>query len=92
MLNNVYPFYLASHTSIWSQPNDNGTIKRLHSCIENATVKRRQWDSAVVPYFNGIFVDRWREFILQESNDLAAGANNATSAWARTGLFPFNPM
>ena len=40
MLNNVFPFYLASHTTIWSQPNDNGTIKRLHLCIEAATVKQ----------------------------------------------------
>ena len=52
MINSVYPFFSGSHTSIWSQPNNNGTIKRLHSCIENATVKRRRWDSAVVPYFN----------------------------------------
>ena len=65
MLNNVYPFYLASHTSIWSQPNDNGTIKCLHSCIEDASVKRRRYDKAIIPYFNGIFVEGWRDFILR---------------------------
>ena len=27
IMNNVYPFSLASHTTIWSQPNDNGPIK-----------------------------------------------------------------
>jgi len=25
--NRVYPFFLASHTSIWSQPNDGGVNK-----------------------------------------------------------------
>jgi len=30
MRNNVFPFILASHTSIWSQPNDAGVNKRFH--------------------------------------------------------------
>ena len=91
MLNNVFPFFFASHTTIWSQPNDNGTIKRLHSCIEEATLCRRRWNRAVIPYFNEILVHAWQTFLARESSDLIAGGNNATGAFARTGLFPFNP-
>ena len=92
ILNNVYPFFLASHTTIWSQPNDNGTIKRLHSCIEEATVKKRRWNKAIIPYFNGILVDAWRSFLSLEAADLINGSNNTTSSYERTGLFPFNPL
>ena len=92
MINNVFPFFLASHTSIWSQPNDNGTIKRLHACTEEVSLKNRRWNKAVIPYFNQIFVEGWRLFIKRESQDLLAGGNNATSAYARTGLYPFNPL
>ena len=91
MLNSVYPFFLPSHTSIWSQPNDNGTIKRLHACIEEATLRRRRWNRAVIPYFNAIIFDAWQNFLTREASDLIAGGNNATGAFARTGLFPFNP-
>ena len=92
ILNNVYPFFLASHTSIWSQPNDNGIIKRLHSCIKEATISKRRWNQAIVPYFNTILAQAWMLFLTREANDLVAGANNATSAYSRTGLFPFNPL
>jgi len=91
MLNNVYPFFLASHTTIWSQPNDNGTIMRLHSCIEDATIKKRRWHKAIIPYFNDIFVHAWRSFLSKEANDLLSGTNNTTISYDRTGLFPFNP-
>ena len=57
ILNNVYPFFLASHTTIWSQPNDNGPIKRLHLCIEEITLKCCRWSKAIIPYFNSIFVE-----------------------------------
>ena len=92
MINNVYPFFLASHTSIWSQPNDNGPIKRLHSCIEDAALNHRRWNKAIVPYFNLIFVQGWRKFIRKEADDLNVGTNNATSAFSITGLYPFNPL
>ena len=92
ILNNVYPFFLPSHTSIWSQPNDNGTIKRLHACIEEATIKRRRWSRAIIPYFNEIFVEGWCLYLQREVSDLTCGSNNTTSAYAKTGLFPFNPL
>jgi len=78
-------------TSIWSQPNNNGTIKRLHACMEEATLRRRRWNRAVIPYFNAIIFDAWQNFLTREASDLIAGGNNATGAFARTGLFPFNP-
>ncbi len=34
--NRVFPFILASHTSIWSQPNDGGVNKRFHRAIEES--------------------------------------------------------
>jgi len=34
--NNMYLFILASHTSIWSQPNDAGVNKRFHWAVEEA--------------------------------------------------------
>ena len=34
---NVYQFLLASHTSVWAQPNDNGPNLRLHKCIEDSS-------------------------------------------------------
>lgn len=37
MANNVFPFFLPSHTSVWSQPNDSGVNKRLHACLECST-------------------------------------------------------
>jgi len=91
ILNRVFPFFLASHTSVWSQPNDNGTIKRLHACVEESTLKIRRWNKAIIPYFNTIFLSSWRLFLQQEANDLFTGSNNATNAFAKTGLFPFNP-
>ena len=39
MGNNVFPFFLPSHTSIWTQPNDNGCNLRFHKCVEDA-IKR----------------------------------------------------
>ena len=39
MENNVYPFFIASHTSVWAQPNDSGPNKRMHTCVETAVTK-----------------------------------------------------
>jgi len=64
---------------------------RLHSCIEDATIKKRRWHKAIIPYFNDIFVHAWRSFLSKEANDLLSGTNNTTISYDRTGLFPFNP-
>jgi len=85
MLNNVFPFFLASHTTIWSQPNDNGTIKRLHSCIADATLNHRRWNNTSIGYFNKIIFEAWEQFIQRETSDLLSGCNNATSSLLRYG-------
>ena len=56
--NNVYCFFLPSHTSIWSQPNDCGVNKRFHMCIERVTrYKRREGNEPTTSYFNKIFFE-----------------------------------
>ena len=37
--NNVYPFILASYTSIWSQPNNNRPNLRMHKCVEAEVIE-----------------------------------------------------
>ena len=64
----------------------------MHQCIEEATIVYQRWNQAIVPYFNSIFVRGWKQFIQKEGLDLIIGANNATSAFAKTGLYPFNPL
>jgi len=94
MANRVFPFILASHTSIWSQPNDAGVNKRFHSAVEQiCETTRRTLEVATVPYFNKNFADGWQKFLQKERDDLRrVGVNNATNAFLRTGLFPYNPF
>ena len=92
MNNNVYPFFLPSHTSIWSQPNDCGVNKRFHAAVEKAAkLVRRFQAEASITYFNRIFMKAWALFLDMESNDLFIGDNNTTTSYAKTGLYPFNP-
>ena len=42
MKHNVFPFFLPSHTSIWSQTNDNGVNIRFHLAIEQYSRKFRR--------------------------------------------------
>lgn len=95
---NVFPFFLPSHTSIWSQPNDNGPNKRLHTMIEAAAVKQRRSHSigdkrAFKPLdWNFVFVEAWHEYLKAERADYCVThANTATNAFLKTGIFPFNP-
>jgi len=100
MHNRIFPFFLPSHTSIWSQPNDAGINIGFHSAIENATKKCR-WAAAVscrtptVHYHNEILSDALTSFYLREHEDILEPmlkCNNTTNAWEQTGLFPFNPL
>ena len=50
------------------------------------------WSKAIIPYFNLILVEGWKLFLARESSDLLMGANNSTSAYAKVGLYPFNPL
>jgi len=92
--NRVFTFFLASHTSIWAQPNDAGVNKRFHSAIEEECRRvRRKLKVATIYYFNSNFVRGWRTFLKLEREDLRrVGVNNATRAFERTGLFPYNPF
>ena len=51
-----------------------------------------RWSKALIPYFNLILVVGWKLFLGRESSDLLMGANNSTSAYAKVGLYPFNPF
>lgn len=64
MARKVFLFYLPSHTSIWSQPNDNGANIRWHTILERVIKKyRRGGDNGTGPrkgsieYFNLCFVE-----------------------------------
>jgi hypothetical protein len=91
--NNVFVFFFASHTSIWAQPNDCGLNKRVHWAIEEACKHFRR--SGRVPnceYFNEVLCKGWRIFLKKEADDLLeCFDNNATRAFARTGVHPMNP-
>jgi hypothetical protein len=95
MQNKVYPFIITSHTLIWAQPNDCGLNLCFHRCIEFICKRRRhvQGGKPDVAYFNEIFSDAWRHYMNQEQHDLLSekGSNNTTSAYEKTGLYPFNP-
>jgi len=93
MTNKVFPFILTTHTSIWSQPNDGGVNKRFHCTIEQSCSEiRRGYDTALIAYFNQNFRKGWHNFLEAEWLDLqTTGMNNATNAFKRTGLYPYNP-
>ena len=95
MDNKIYPFFIASHTSIWAQPNDAGVNKRFHWAMEQAakTARRSQTGTPNAEYFNMIFCEGWALFLETERKDLRElGFNNTTNAYERTGMFPFNPF
>jgi len=59
MKNQVFPFF-ASHTSIWSQPNDGGVNKCFHHAIKQSCSKIcHRCDDATLPYFNKNFHKGW---------------------------------
>jgi len=60
--NRIFPFFLPSHTSIWSQPNDAGINIGFHAAIEKATKKHRRAAAVssrtpTVQYHNEILSD-----------------------------------
>ena len=55
LANNVFPFFLPSHMSIWTQPNDNGTNLCWVKCLEKAVSlngMRRHGVGTTPSYFN----------------------------------------
>jgi hypothetical protein len=58
MKNKIFPFFFASHTSIWAQPNDGGPNLRLHNYLEETVRNRRRAGGTPdVTYFNSIICD-----------------------------------
>jgi hypothetical protein len=95
MENNVYPFFLASHTSIWAQPNDAGVNKRFHWCVEFEikSVRRTCRSAPTVKYFNEALCNAVRLFRETERGELRSlGENSTTSSYRRTGVFPLDPF
>jgi hypothetical protein len=69
--NVVYCFFIASHTSIWAQPNDAGTNKRLHWAVEQVARNfRQQGAEPNVAYFNRLLCLAWELFLKTENDDL----------------------
>jgi len=67
MDNCVFPFVLASHISIWLQPNDTGVNKRFYCSIEEAFRKVHcTTDVYLIPFFNSNFVKGWHTFLQME--------------------------
>ena len=95
LANKVYCFFIASHTSIWAQPNDCGLNLRFHRCIEYVCKHRRRGKAHTpnAEYFNEIFPDGWRHYMNQEREDPLSEnkSNNTTSAYEKTGMYPFDP-
>ena len=93
--NNVCPFFLPSHTSIWSQPNENGVNLRWLKSIETAVSSLGMRFSAggtTPQYFNIIIRHAWKMFIKNErDNLLTCKQNNTTNAYMKTGLYPVDP-
>ena len=64
MSNKVFAFILASHTSIWSQPNDAGVNKRFHWAVEEECKKvRRTLNAPTIEYFNTNIANGWCLFL-----------------------------
>jgi hypothetical protein len=93
MENEVYPFFIASHTSVWAQPNNCGVNKRFHWAVEEAVQRKRRMGKPTVEYFNIALTEAWKIFVETERSELRnLGYNNTTNAYERTGIFPLNPF
>ena len=95
MRNDVFPFFIASHTSIWAQPNDAGVNKWYHWAVEEVArhTRRSRTNTPNIEYFNTVLSTANRKFMEAERCELRSlGYNNTTNAFERTGLQPFNPF
>ena len=96
MQHGIFCFYLPSHTSTWTQANDNGTNISLHSKINDAVSSaRRSSQKFTQSDFNQVFFKCVKKHIDIEHSALADsryGFNVTTRSYAKTGFFPFNPL
>jgi len=93
MDNCVFTFFLASHTSIWSQPNNTGVNKQFHWAVEQiAKTEHHKHKNTNIRYFNSNFLNGWYKFLATERDDLwQLGVNNATRAFEHTNSFCITP-
>jgi hypothetical protein len=93
LANRIFPCFLPSHTSMWSQPNDCNLNRRLHECMEKAALKFRRTDSApTLATYNSIMKEGWQLLIDEEDTKLNSFLRNTTTqSWEDCGLSPFNP-
>ena len=90
--NNVWPFFLPSHSSIITQPNDCGVNMDVHYYIaEVANELSNIMTRCSVTNLNVIFRLGWERFIKNERKKLTnEGCNNTTIGWRNVGYNPFN--
>ena len=90
MTNEVYPFFLPSHTSIWTQPNDNGPNLRFHKCVDNVLRRiRNNGSKNTVWFYNTVIRHAWTDFVQREREELLnTGYNTTTNSW-KNRVLPF---
>ena len=90
--NNVWSFFLPSHTSIVTQPNDNMVNKCLHTCILDVTNEM----SSILSKCNATslkitFYQVWERFVENEHRSLQLGIENSVQiACRKCGYAPFD--
>ena len=86
----IYPFFIASHTSAWAQPNDCG-LNALYKSKFFAAVKRWRRDNPFAPYdrsaFNECVVEAIKACEIKLATDLATSKAKMT-AWVEAGSPP----
>ena len=92
MANNVWPFFLPSHTSITTQANDNGENQAVHQSISKKTSEMKHGvDLSSVQGKNLVIREAWASHVKEEMQKLiATGSNIATYAWCHCGYVPFD--
>mmetsp|Transcript_2257 Transcript_2257/g.3534 ORF Transcript_2257/g.3534 Transcript_2257/m.3534 type:complete len:227 (-) Transcript_2257:902-1582(-) len=93
LANNVFCYCLASKTSIWAQPNDNGTNLALSKALStNAKIQRSFFQTQFTTgNHNSVILDTWIAFVENERVEIIhLGENSATRGWRQSSLFPFS--
>jgi hypothetical protein len=92
MENNVYPFFIASHTSIWRKQMTVASTS-VFIGLWSKLQEQREGMGSPVEYFNEIFCTGWLHFLEEERAKLRIlGYNTTTNAYYRTDMHPFNPF
>jgi hypothetical protein len=90
MENKVYPFFIASHTSIWAKPNDCGMNFRFHRCIEHFCKHRRC--GTLLMSISMKYLPKHGSTSLTKNTKTFFPTNITTSAYKKMGMYPFDPM